>query len=72
MCNKVLIIDTPIYDNKIKSYIIDTPKIPKEIIATPFKGIYTFIIPNNEYHIIGSSECDNSETNNYNIDLVEL
>ncbi|MBY0580779.1 MAG: hypothetical protein K2P53_03760, partial [Rickettsiales bacterium] len=67
-----LIIDTPIYDNKIKSYIIDTPKIPKEIIATPFKGIYTFIIPNNEYHIIGSSECDNSETNNYNIDLVEL
>ena len=67
-----LIIDTPIYDNKIKSYIVDTPKVPKEIIATPFKGIYTFIIPNNEYYIIGSSECDNPKTNNYNIDLAEL
>ena len=67
-----LIIDTPIYDNKIKSYIVDTPKVPKEIIATPFKGIYTFIIPNNEYYIIGCSECDNPKTNNYNIDLAEL
>ena len=67
-----LIIDTPIYNNKIKSYIVDTPKIPKEIIATPFSGTNTFILLNNECFTTNTNEYESLKTNNYNIDLAEL
>lgn len=67
-----LIIDTPIYDNKINSYIVDTPKVPEEIIATPFSGTNIFILLNNEYFTINISEYESIKTNNNNIDLLEL
>jgi hypothetical protein len=68
-----LIIDTPIYGNKIKSYnIVDTLKVPKEIIATPFSLTNIFILLNSEYFTTYTSECDSLKTNNNNIDLLEL